>query len=243
MCLPDPNCICDTLDHCHKTIHTVPLYAANFSSGSEAKHDTDYYITITAMNNARLSSSITIKFTVDLTPPLSGTVKEGIPDQPEIDYQHDFTIPIYWSGFFDRETAIPFYQYIIATECHGMDSFQYPLPSTSLAKQTNETMISWTAPSVGRYYTTVLAYNGAFQPTSPVCSDGVTIDRNHPLFEGVRIPGATVRPGLVSSEGEVWLVYSNRERAQLISPTEHCLNKTTNLTSQVLSYFPIRLNG
>lgn len=195
------------------------------------------------MNNARLYSSTTLKITVDLTTPLVGSVMEGLPQQTEVDYQQQDNVTIHWGGFFDRETAIPFYQYIVATECVGMDSFQYPLTSTSLAQQTTSNRIMWNAPSPGTYHTTVVAYNGALQPSQLVCSDGITVDKQPPVFGGVVIPGGVVREGLVQSEGEVWLLYENRERALVTPATEECVRKSANLTSSELAAFPIRYNG
>ena len=223
--------------------NVVPLFSSNFPSGSRAQHNTDYLITITAVNNARLSSSTTLKITVDHTAPLIGAVMEGLPQQIEVDYQQESNISIHWSGFFDRETAIPFYQYIVTSACAGMDSFQYPLTSTSPAQQTTSNMVVWTAPSPETYYTTVVAYNGALQPSQPVCSDGVTVDRQPPVFGGVVIPGGIVREGLVQSGGEVWFVYSDRERALVTSPTNECVRKSTNFTSSELAALPIKYNG
>lgn len=245
VCAIDPDCTCDIVDHCHKIPHSITLTSANFLSGSEAKHDTDYYITITAYNHARLSSSVTRQFTVDLTPPLSGAVFEGDGegDILDIDYIQDFNYNVHWSGFFDRETGILIYQYIISTECATASSFQYPNMGTSPAIDTNQTSVHWSAPIAGKYYTTVVAYNSAYQPSQPVCSDGIVIDTEPPVFKGIVIPGGVAREGLVNVLGEVWLVHSNQERSHVKDTTELCLNVSTSITMEELVAFPIRYNG
>ena len=243
VCLNDSNCVCDTVNHCHMTTHNIVPTSADFPSSSLAQHDTDYIITVTATNHARLSSSSSIKITVDLTPPVPGVVLDGVPSQPEVDYQQDDSITIRWSGFFDPETAIVFYQYAIATECMNISSFTCPIHIGSPVQQTTDTMISWTAPSPGTYYTTVVGYNGAFERTvPPVCSDGFTVDKEPPVFEGVVIPGARVKPGLVRSGGNVWMVNEKRERARVISPTAECVSRSRNITTQELMTLPILTN-
>ena len=47
----------------------------------------------------------------------------------------------------------------------------------------------------GTYYLTVVAWNAALSPSTPVCSDGLTVDTTPPLFEGVFIPGGMVEAG------------------------------------------------
>lgn len=220
--------------------HSVTTTSTDFPLGSQARHDTDYVITITAVNHARLSTSSSLKITVDLTPPLPGVVMESFLNQRDVDYQNGDTVPIHWNSFFDRETAIAFYQYAITTECLEASSFQNPLSSGSIAQQTMSTMVTWTASSPGTFFTTVVAYNGALQPSSPVCSDGITIDKEPPVFMGVVIPGGIVRPGLVRNADAVWLVYANRERVQVSSPTAQCVMKSTNITTPQLMTMSIR---
>ena len=235
--------MCDTVSHCHMTTHNINPTSADFPSSSLTRHDTDYIITVTVTNHARLSSSSSIKITVDLTPPVPGVVLEGNPGQPELDYQLSDSVTIRWSGFFDPETAIVFYQYAIATECLNVSLFSYPILTGSPVQQTIDTLVSWTAPSSGTYYTTVVGYNGAFeQSVPPACSDGITIDEEPPVFDGVVIPGARVKPGLVSNGGNVWLVNERRERARVVSPFTECVTRSRNITTQELMTLPILTN-
>ena len=242
----DPECLCNTVTQCNKIPHPIIPISTNFisSRATVAGHDTDYYITVTATNFARLSTSLTRQLTVDLTPPLSGYVFEGpvtASNAIDIDYTTSFEFTATWSGFFDRETAVLTYQYIVDTQCATVDSFQYPNTGASPAIDTNATLIHWTASTVGKYYVTVVAYNGAYLASVPVCSDGIVIDREPPTFQGVVIPGGVVREGLVSVSGEVWFIDTHRERRLVANGA--CINQSTSISARELSSFPIKSNG
>ena len=94
----------------------------------------------------------------------------------------------------------------------------------------------------GTYFTTVVAYNAAMQPSQPVCSSGVTVDHTPPWFEGVSLPGAVVRPGLVRNlDGVVWYVDSDRERLLVTDADSVCVSASALRTD--LAAFPIRKRG
>ena len=235
-----PDCFCDSLLHCSIAQYSFSPILSNFHSSSEALHDTDYTLSVTVTNFARLSSTLEHSFTVDTTPPTPGAVFDGI-QLPDIDYQNHLTLSAWWTGFFDRETDIPFYQYIFADYCAVADVFSYPLNATSGVSQTRVTSASWEAPGEGTYFITVVAYNNALQPSSAVCSDGITVDMTPPTFMGVSIPGARVKPGLVAdSGGQFWLVERERERARVSGYSGWCANSSTLMEDLKLSAFPIK---
>lgn len=165
--------------------------------------------------------------------------EEGLLD---IDYTSSYTITGRWTGFFDRETDILLYQYIISSECAPRNSFQYPGTGLSLTN-TNSTSVTWAVPSTGVYRLTVVAYNRAYLFSEPVCSDGLVVDREEPRFEGVVIPGGVVREGLVRlAGGEVWLVSSERERSLVEGYDAMCVNQSSLVSTDSLSTIPIRYN-
>ena len=77
--------------------------------------------------------------------------------------------------------------------------------------------MSWTAPSSGRYFASVVAYNRALEPSKVACSDGVTIDNSPPELISVDITDARVKPGLVkdTETEEVWFIDSYRKRCKV----------------------------
>ena len=66
---------------------------------------------------------ISIQITIDISPPHSGAVHDGLPGNPEIDYQQGMNLNAYWDQFFDRESGIAFYQYIVGTTCADTSHF------------------------------------------------------------------------------------------------------------------------
>ena len=233
-----PECFCDSLLHCSLAQYSFSPLETNFPFSSEALHDTDYVLSVTVTNFARLSTTLDHFFTVDTTPPTAGAVFDGL-QLPDVDYQDHVTLNAWWTGFFDRETEIPFYQYIFANYCSDASLFSYPLNDSSAVSQTDLTSVQWDAPGEGTYYVTVVAYNNALQPSKLVCSDGVIVDLTPPRFMGVAVPGAVVKPGLVvDGDGQFWLIGSDRERAKVDGYSAWCANSSTLLVD--LSAFPVR---
>ncbi len=141
------NCSCDVTDtHCNFIHHEFSPRLSDLLTSDTSNHDADYYITVTSTNHAFLSSSISLKFTVDTTPPLPGAVFDALPTQPDIDYQQDRTLQGWWAGFFDRETDIFLYQYVFSRECAEETNFTYPLDTGSVVMETNQTQAISEAP-------------------------------------------------------------------------------------------------
>lgn len=233
-----PECYCDSLFHCSLAHYSFSPLQSNFISSSEALHDTDYILSVTVTNFARLSTTLEHFFTVDTTPPISGAVFDG-QRPPDIDYQNHTALTAWWTGFFDRETEIAFYQYVFTNSCADTSLFSYPLNESSPAAQTDLTSVQWEAPGEGTYYITVVAYNAALQPSRRVCSDGVMIDLTPPRFLGVAIPGARVKPGLVvDGSGQFWLIGRDRERTLVEGSSSWCLNSSVLIED--LSAFPVK---
>ncbi len=85
------------------------------------------------------------------------------------------------------------------------------------------TSASWTAPSVGKYHVTVVAYNRALEASDPVCSDGVTVDTTPPGVSEVEVRDSRVMEGLVkTSDNGVWFIDIHRRRSQVVTPSSSC---------------------
>jgi len=68
-----------------------------------------------------------LQITIDITPPHAGVVHDGLPGNPEIDYQQEYVLNVYWDQFFDRESGVYFYQYIVGPSCENKHSFDIDL--------------------------------------------------------------------------------------------------------------------
>ena len=139
-----PECVCSPLGACSRVRHAFSPRLSDLSS-SPANHDAEYHITITATNHALLSAQVSLVFTVDAMPPLPGVVLDGpggMDAQAELDYQADNTLQGAWSGFFDRESDIMFYEYVFDSECANNSVFTYPLDPDSIVMATDTTSAS-----------------------------------------------------------------------------------------------------
>ncbi|XP_038062737.1 uncharacterized protein LOC119733220 [Patiria miniata] len=212
----DPvSCMCVPLGDCyaidygfHPTMHI-------------GTHDYDYYITLTVTNQASLATTQTIKITVDASAPQAGVVHDGIPGSNEIDYQEGSDLSAHWEGFFDKESGVKFYQYLFDDSCRtGYTTVGSAMNDMT---KTTATHASWTAPSPGQYYITVIAYNRALEPSAAVCSDGVVIDTSPPELTQIAISYARMWPGLAKdAEGRVWFINEHRRKMELMNASSDC---------------------
>ncbi|XP_071082542.1 uncharacterized protein [Haliotis cracherodii] len=186
------NCYCTPGTGCyHRHFQIKPrIISSNLSHGGvfddmhKGVHDSDYFIEITVMNHAKLNTSLAIKVKVDAPHP--GIVHDGQSGHPEVDYQDSLQLHAHWDRFFDKENGIAFYQYTFGPRCLQGDVFD--LNETKNMESTNSTEVTWTAPSCGKYYVTVVAYNGAQQRSDAVCSDGVETCKVNPLVGKTLVP-------------------------------------------------------
>ncbi|CAG2242937.1 unnamed protein product [Mytilus edulis] len=121
------NCYCTPFHGCfHRHFQIKPEIKehggliANRDSGT---HEYDYFIEITVTSIANLTTVLTRKITIDVSPPHSGAVHDGLQGNPEIDYQQGMDLNAYWDQFFDRESGVFFYQYIVNTSCADKTDF------------------------------------------------------------------------------------------------------------------------
>ncbi|XP_070573771.1 uncharacterized protein [Ptychodera flava] len=177
-------------------------------------HDYDYVFSVTVTNNAMLQSTRNFQITVDNSPPREGSVHDSLPDYPDVDFQQSLVIFASWDGFFDRESGVMLYAYYFGRDCLYDNEIQFPIQEPLFTA--TSTQAEWTAPSPGRYFCSVIAYNRAMEPSKPVCSDGVTIDVSEPIITDIIFDDVFVRPGLVNDgDGTVWFIDQQRYRQEL----------------------------
>ena len=102
-----------------------------------AKDGNKYYITVTAVNSAGLSTTMVSNgVTVDYTSPVAGVVVAR--QQNNADYiNNDDTICVHWSGFNDAVSGIRSYQFAL---CEKKNLSNCPLEFTNIGLQTNITL-------------------------------------------------------------------------------------------------------
>ncbi|XP_056015772.1 uncharacterized protein LOC125675332 [Ostrea edulis] len=201
-------------------------------------HDSDYFLEVKATNKALLSTVLTKKITIDLSPPHTGTVQDGLKGTDEVDFQQSKTLNAHWDGFFDKESGVMFYMYGFSTE---------PIPASALQLDSNNSIVKETyaihathmVATEGTYYVCVVAYNRALEPSKPVCSDGVTVTTTVPTVSEVYISSAHVRESLVTDVERTmyWVVSRNRHRRLIAEPTADCVSKAVPLPD--VDMFPV----
>ncbi|XP_067663255.1 uncharacterized protein [Haliotis asinina] len=241
------NCYCTPAKGCyHRHFQVKPIvvdssrqHGGIFSNKNKGSHESDYYLEVTVTNHAKLKSKMEFKVTVDASPPHPGVVHDGQLGNPEVDYQQHLQLFSHWDGFFDRESGVKFYQYNFGPHCLSANEFGVNRSSFEVM-ETYSTSASWTAPSVGKYHVTVVAFNRALEASEAVCSDGVTIDTTPPSVSEVAVRDSRVIEGLVkSSENVVWYIDVHRRRTLVVSPDETCSSQATSVDDKRLSLFPI----
>ncbi|XP_066264362.1 uncharacterized protein [Branchiostoma lanceolatum] len=212
------NCVMAARGPCYKKDYAITFDRSQVDVGG---HDHDYLLTLIVRNKATLSTTETLKISVDTSPPRPGNLHDGLKGQPEIDFQQTTTINTWWDGFFDKESGVKFYQYGYSTSC--LTAADFTLPEGSSITRTTNTHAVYTAPSPGTYFCTVVAYNHALDPSPPVCSDGVTVDVTDPSLTAINIDNLSVRPGVVKDAGgDVWLINQRRHRVLVLDPPAQC---------------------
>ncbi|KAL3873868.1 hypothetical protein ACJMK2_036952, partial [Sinanodonta woodiana] len=239
-------CYCTPFHGCyHKHFQVKPeivLSGGLFQNGSKGLHDGDYYFQVIALNWAFHRTVETIKITVDTSPPHQGIVNEGFLGSPEVDYQNILEIHAYWDSFFDKESGIMFYRYGFGKSCLTKEHFLLNYNGHVQLIETYETKASYQAPEEGTYYITVAAYNRALDSSTPVCSDGVTIDTTSPIIKELKVERMRIRPMLVTSSADsrVWYISKDRELYSVPDADSTCRNKASTITEQVLKQFPMK---
>ncbi|KAK3612524.1 hypothetical protein CHS0354_024496 [Potamilus streckersoni] len=128
-CSRGPDCYCTLFNGCyHRHFSLRPHLSAVDGQGlrpenDKGVHEGDYFFEVEVKNTASLKTIVTIKVTIDTSPPHEGFVHEGFPDQSEVDFQQSRVIHAHWEGFFDKESGVLFYRYGFSNRCLPADFF------------------------------------------------------------------------------------------------------------------------
>ncbi|XP_038050879.1 uncharacterized protein LOC119724031 [Patiria miniata] len=221
MCVPTGDCYAVDYDFHPKQFSTT--------------HDYDYFIKLTISNHAKLDTTQTIKVTIDTSAPQAGVVHDGLRGSNEVDFQEGNDLSAHWEGFFDKESGVKFYQYLFDKFC-WMNETSIGSVSDYMMRTTS-TYVSWTAPSPGPYYVTVIAFNRAMEPSEAVCSDGVVVDTSPPKLTQIAISFVRMWPRLAKDvEGRAWFINEHRMKMELINASSDCSSKAALVED--LSVYP-----
>ena len=123
-----------------------------------------------------------VKILVDDSPPETGHVFDGPMGSPDRDFQSETFIDFHWSGFIDHESGITKYHYAIGPECYTKERLQFLNSNETQSMgaydmdETIQTFMSFNTSDVGGHHISVIAFNGAMEPSDAVCSSGVIVE-------------------------------------------------------------------
>ena len=177
---------------------------------------------------AKLVSFYHVDILVDASPPVAGVVLEGPPGGPDIDYTSEDHVYINMHGFIDHESGIRLYHVALAERCLTLKEMTNPgfTNAVNIHKTVNP-VIKLTFPRNGHFYSSVLAFNNAMEPSSVVCSDGVTKDTTFPLVTNMILENGQIHKALWCKNLKAWYVENNMTLREL-QQTPDCQMRCAN---------------
>ena len=229
-CKADSYCYCPSVSACAHFNYTVTLNSLIHNNTHVGKHNREYYFTLKATNVAKLVSFYRVDILVDASPPVAGVVLEGPPGGPDIDYTSADHVYINMHGFIDHESGIRLYHVALAERCLSLDEMTNPGYNKTKIYKTVNSVIKLSFPENGHFYSSVIAFNNAMEPSTVVCSDGITRDVTPPLLKDITLKNGRVHSGLWCKDTKAWYVDKNMTLIKL-KQTSICQTKCQNIES------------
>ena len=201
--------------------YSLSLNSLTTKGTNMGQHNRRYYFVFYTENNAGLKSEEHFEIMVDESPPEVGIVLEGPSTKPDMDFTGDDSIIVHWDGFIDHESGISHYTVAIADKCIGKE-LQNGCRQCNLSVPLFSTKKSFTKlffPSTGKYFTTVVAFNFAMEPSNPICSDGIVFDKTPPRIVDISLSGARTWEDIACHEGKEWRINSDLTKTQVNNRT------------------------
>ncbi|XP_021374355.1 uncharacterized protein LOC110463804 [Mizuhopecten yessoensis] len=242
-CPEHSNCYCPSVGPCAHFNFTLRLNSLVNLNTHVGNHNRGYHFTITVTNEARLVMVEHMEVLTDDSPPATGVVREGPAGGLDIDYTSKESFVAHWDGYIDHESGVRLYRVGLTRSCLEQDTFSGTKVSGGVYKD-NETAIiettfkfaRFTLPEEGQYFVSVVAYNNAMQPSYPVCSDGILLDKTPPAVVNVTMRSASVIEKVMCSNETAWYISNNLTRYRVNDDMcdEMCRNTSVNKFISIL---------
>jgi hypothetical protein len=166
-------------------------------------------------------------------------VFDGPQDGSDIDYIDSKDIFFHWQGFNDHESGIMFYRIKVSNVCLSEEDNSSLTHSTGIhTVDTEESKIKVNVNGTGWYVATVIAFNHAYEASSPACSDGVLYDNTPPIISTVKIQNLKMAPAVGCVNGKAWFI-NNFVEKHLVQMPNQCFEKCNNKTDHsILDFIP-----
>ncbi|XP_021360606.1 uncharacterized protein LOC110455039 isoform X2 [Mizuhopecten yessoensis] len=227
-------CYCPSVGPCLYFNFTLTLNSLIHRNTHIGNHNRRYHFTITATNVARLVYIKHLDVLADDSPPSPGVVIEGPSGTPDIDYTSEESVIVNWAGFIDHESGIKLYRVGLATECLGIAEFlgfnSSIASNNTIIKETTLTSNRLFLQEEGKFFVTVVAYNNAMEPSQPVCSDGIVLDRSAPEVVNLTMQSACIKEAIHCSDGSAWFISANLTKFEMgdADCSSQCMNTSKN---------------
>ena len=238
---PHEHCYCPAVGPCEIYGYYVSLESLILNNTHIGDHNREYHFTVEATNQARLIYVNHQKILVDHSPPAVGVVFDAPPGFNDSDYTQFTEVTWHWKSFMDHESGILVYHYVVDDRCLNKEELLNITFSTG--NQTHSSLyfgesaknyVTITLKNPGKYHMTIVAFNGAMEPSSSVCSDGIVVDLTPSKLIDIRIDQATTQMSLACDFNKtIWFVdekIMRREVQQIDNCRRHCFSSRTDVT-------------
>ena len=207
-------CYCPILGECENFNYTVNLNTLIGDGTSNGDHNREYHFWIEVTNRAHLKTIEEVTIHVDDSPPEVGVVIDGPVGSPERDFQSDDLLQWHWRSFIDHESGISKYHYAIGQECFTKDYLQFfnVLELNNNTRvieygETTKTHTEYVSQYPDFYRLSVIAFNNAMEPSTAVCSNGITIDKTAPILKHLHLATARTQTSIAcTAYNDLWIV-------------------------------------
>ena len=233
------HCYCPAVGLCEIHGYYMPLGSLVANNAHIGDHNREYHFTVEAINEARLVYVSHQKILVDSSPPVAGVVLDSPPGFNDSDFTQNSEITWHWESFIDHESGILVYHYGVDDHCLSKEELLNVTVSnqphaSKYAGESIRNYVTITVPLAGKYYMSVVAFNGAMEPSSNVCSDGIVVDFTPSKLVDIYINQAATQMSLACHFNEsIWFIDENLLRRE-VQPTDickrHCFSRKIDVT-------------
>ncbi|GAB1603526.1 uncharacterized protein LOC115216576 [Argonauta hians] len=237
-------CYCPYHGPCQMKNFTLTLNALIAANTHKGQHNRQYFVAIRVENMAGLFNEEHLDIVLDESPPIAGFIKEGINKYPDIDFTGSKILTVNWGGFVDHESDIYYYVIGMAGRCLTTAELVSRCSSCNMSyyiQNSTATSVEFSLKESGKYFSTIIAFNYAMEPSVAVCSDGVVYDETPPKLKDVRLTGAKTKETVSCHNGKTWRINFDLTK-KLLSPSDPCFkNCSSAVSNPVLEILPERI--
>ena len=167
---------------------------------------------------------------IDTSPPESGHAFDSPPGTTDRDFQSEPLLHFHWEGFIDHESGISKYHLVISERCFSKEEMQYLHTETNnisdiiFFTEHTDTYVTFDAEKPGYYRISVIAFNGAMDPSESACSSGIVFDNTPPYLSSVYLVGSVHQKSVLCTNDSMYFI-NHAGVARRLSNIPECADK------------------